>query len=183
MPGDSALAVSFSLEDAQRAADSWGANCGPTALAAVLGLSLDAVRSHMGDFERKGYTNPTLMFSALRSAGAKWQAFKCPPEPQQGVLCADPLAYYPRNGLCRVQWEGPWTEPGVPIRARYRHTHWIGARHHRGGVFVFDVNAMCAGGWLPEQEWREQLVPWLLRECQPRANGRWHLTHRLEVDL
>jgi len=64
-------AVRFTLADADRAADLWGMNCGPGALAAVCGLTLDEVRPHMGDFESKGYTNPTLMFAALKSIGVK----------------------------------------------------------------------------------------------------------------
>lgn len=44
--------VRFSLEDAQRAAETWGANCGPGALAAVLGLSLDAVHPERSEAHR-----------------------------------------------------------------------------------------------------------------------------------
>ena len=159
----------FSLEDAQRAADTWGANCGPGALAAVLDKTLDHVRPHLGDFERKRYTNPTLMWSALRSLGVRWK-----------------LTYeWPRNGLIRVQWEGPWTAPGVPMKARYRHTHWIGCRstlgEPGGKVLIFDINCICVGGWVPYQEWEGQVVPWLLRQCEPKANGRWTTTHRVEL--
>jgi hypothetical protein len=56
------FAVSFTEADAHRAYDEWGANCGPGALAAIAGLTLDKVRALMGDFETKGYTNPTLMY-------------------------------------------------------------------------------------------------------------------------
>lgn len=177
------IPVLFTLEDVVKASDEWGANCGPAALAAVLGLTLAEVRPHLGDFERKGYMNPTLMFQALRSTGARWQRLACPIEPQAAVLAADPPAYLPDHGLCRVQWEGPWTAPGVPMAARYRHTHWTGARHALGGVEIFDVNAMCVGGWIGFEEWRDQLVPWLLSECHPKAYGAWHLTHRLSVGL
>jgi len=55
----------FSAADAERAADEWGMNCGPGAIAAIFGLTLDQVRPFMGDFERKRYTNPTLMFDTL----------------------------------------------------------------------------------------------------------------------
>src|SRR5271169_3094343 len=100
--GTSLIAPRFTLDDAQRAGDEWGANCGPAALAMVAGLSLDKVRPHMGDFERKGYTNPTLMLECLNRIGVKWMHKK-------------PLEW-PHFGLVRVQWEGPWTAPGVPIR-------------------------------------------------------------------
>jgi hypothetical protein len=67
------LPVRISVEDAEHANDVWGCNCGPGALAAITGLTLDQVRPHMGDFERKRYTNPTLMFAALKSIGARYE--------------------------------------------------------------------------------------------------------------
>jgi hypothetical protein len=157
----------FSVEEAQRAADTWGANCGPGALAAALDLTLDDVRPHLRDFERKRYTNPLMMYGALKS------------------LC---IPYYrindwPTNGLVRVQWEGPWTAPGVPVRVAYRHTHWIGSRYDDAGVWIFDINCICVGGWVKLTEWRHQVVPWLLRELEPKANGKWQPTHYLKLPL
>jgi hypothetical protein len=157
--------ASFTLADAEAAAVAWGANCGPGALAAVLGLTLEDVRPHLVDFTRKGYTNPTMMLDALRSLGVVW---------------SHATADWPDGGLVRVQWEGPWTAPGVPVRARYNYTHWVGSRQGAAGIEIFDINCICAGGWVPLAEWRDEVVPWLLRECYPRANGRWHTTHRLK---
>ena len=37
----------FSLSDAERVQDEWGANCGPGAVAAICGLTLDELRPHM----------------------------------------------------------------------------------------------------------------------------------------
>jgi hypothetical protein len=141
--------ASVSVEEAQRAYDAWGANCGPGALAAVLDKTLEDVQPHLIDFDRKRYTNPSMMLSALRSLGAHWHVLN------EG---------WPQNGLVRVQWEGPWTAPGVPIRARYRHTHWIASRHVTAGdtrgVRIFDINCACV---------------------VPKNNGQWHVTHRLEI--
>lgn len=162
----------FSRSDAIRASDEWGANCGPAALAAVMGMTLEQVRPHMGDFESKQYTNPTLMFAALASIGRPWR--KIGPE-------------LPSYGLARIQWEGPWTEPGVPMRVRYRHTHWVGwCRKSRfGDEAAFDVNALGGrewDGWVNYAAWANTVVPWILRACEPKANGRWHVTHGIEVD-
>jgi hypothetical protein len=90
---------------------------------------------------------------------------------------------WPHYGLARIQWEGPWTAPGVPMAARYRYTHWVGAQRlgRAANIWVFDINAICVGGWIPLAEWSEQLVPWLLKECHPKANGKWHITHGVEV--
>ena len=156
----------FCLRDAERAHDEWGANCGPGALAAIMDMTLDQVRPHMGDFEGKRYTNPALMFEALRSIGRAWR--KTAPA-------------WPDYGLARIQWEGPWTLPGVPFRARYRFSHWVGAQSVAGSIGIFDINAISNGtGWVSLADWRDIVVPWLLEECVPRAAGGWHITHAIE---
>jgi hypothetical protein len=125
----------------------------------------------MGDFEKKGYTNPKLMRKILDSMNVKYQLVYRSNDPQgQGLILVT-------FGLQRIQWGGPWTKNGVPMRSRYRHTHWIAVAEK----MVFDVNAMCVGGWMPAFEWRVALVPWLLRECEPGADGSWWPTHGIEI--
>lgn len=159
----------FTMEDAERANEEWGANCGPGALAAIMHMTLDQIRPHMIGFEGKGYTNPTMMFDALRSIGRPWRRI-------------DPV--WPHHGLVRIQWEGPWTRPGVPMRARYRQTHWVGAARHGVNVGIFDINALGNGtGWSSEHDWATVLVPHILKECVRRADGRWHITHAIEVEV
>jgi len=177
------LPTRFTVDDAQRAYDVWGCNCGPGALAAILGLTLDQVRPHLGDFEAKRYTNPTLMKSALVSLGAKWSLTSLGQR-----RCGWQVNYlgWPRYGLARIQWEGPWTKPGVPIAARYRHTHWVGSM--QGAISdrygIFDINCLNNGsGWVSADDWRDVLVPWLLSECEPKADGRWHITHAIEIEI
>lgn len=90
---------------------------------------------------------------------------------------------WPRWGLCRIQLEGPWTQPGVPIRARYRQTHWVGAATKTAGdVGVFDVNALANGsGWCALADWTSVIVPHLTADIK-RASGGWHITHAIEVE-
>lgn len=167
----------FTLADAEAAYDAWNCNCGPGALAAIMGMTLDEVRPHLGDFERKGYTNPTLMFDALKSVGAKYWIRK---QRTAGARLWD----WPTYGLCRIQWEGPWTEPGVPIRVRYRQTHWIGACQPKMtlDVGIFDINCINNGsGWVSFENWRDLVVPAITANI-PRANGKWHVTHAIEVE-
>ncbi len=148
--------VRFTEADATRAAEEWGANCGPAALAAMTGRTLDEVRPHLRDFEARGYTNPTLMHAALTSLGVEWR--KIGPE-------------LPTFGLIRIQWLGPWMEPKVPRRARYRYTHWIGSTVERGERGVFDVNALNNGtGWVSFEEWQAVLAPYLWASYK-RATG------------
>lgn len=158
----------FSDADLERANREWGCNCGPGAIAAICGLTLDQLRPHMGDFESKNYTNPTLMWQILDRIGARWRRSR---------------ETWPRWGLVRVQWDGPWTAPRVPARAAYRHTHWIGACSAADGrVGIFDVNAFANGtGWCALEDWERVIVPYILEECVPRANGKWRPTHVVEV--
>jgi hypothetical protein len=161
-------------EEADRAWREWGCNCGPAAISAVLPMSLDQVRPHMGDFEAKRYTNPSLMWAALRSLGVRFSY-------RGGNLGRD---NWPRYGLARIQWEGPWTAPGVNPKAAYRHTHWVGANaRNRSNIGIFDVNAVANGsGWCPLADWVDVIVPHILREAVPRAAGGWHITHAVEVE-
>lgn len=164
------LPTHFSAADAERAHEEWGCNCGPSALAAIVGLTLDEVRPLMGDFESKGYTNPTLMFQSLDRARVQWSK--------------RPVKQWPNYGLARIQWTGQWTKPGAPARAAYRHTHWVGGMRHAGAIGVFDINMIGNGtGWASLDDWKNILVPWLLKECEPEADGGWCITHTLEVRL
>lgn len=158
----------FTIEDVQDAA-SWGFNCGPGSLCGLLRVTPIEIRSSLGDFESKGYTNPTLMASILRRLNVPFRrVFESAVEPFKPIV-------WPEYGLVRVQWAGPWTKEGVPMAARYRRTHWIGFRKEPHEVF--DINAMCVDGWLPFNEWSDQLVPWLLKQVLPAANGEWWPTH------
>lgn len=161
----------FTAEDADAAHEEWGCNCGPGALAAILDITLAEVRPLMGDFERRGYTNPTLMFDALNKSGRRWKR-----------LGSGSAFNWPGYGLARIQWHGPWTEPGVPARVAYRNTHWVGAQAGRNSMGVFDINAVNSGGWVDVNDWAGILVPWILKNCVPKANGRWTITHAIEVD-
>jgi hypothetical protein len=176
-------ALRFTLDEAQAAADAWGFNCGPGALAAVLGLTPDELRPSMGSFEQKGYTNPLLMAEILKRLNVPFRrVFESAVDPGARVVV------WPRFGLVRVQWSGPWTKPGVPMAARYRHTHWIGVCEigFLRNRLAFDINAIGISGafgpgWMLWSQWTGGLVPWLLKECQPKADGRWWPTHCWEI--
>lgn len=166
----------FTLDDARQAYGDWRFNCGPASLCALLSLTPREVRPRLLDFERKGYTNPTLMFSILRGMGTRHrQTYRSDDSDWAGKV---PFGFG-TAGLVRVQWGGPWTAPGVPPAARYRHTHWAAF----AGGQVFDVNAMGVGGWLPFAEWSDEMVPWLIRECCPKGDGLWWPTHVVEVEV
>ncbi len=172
------MPLRFTAADVDRAYDAWRLSCGPAAFAAILDLTLDEARPHFGP-SFPGYTNPTLMFAALRSARRRYSV-----KHRTGAI----ELLWPQHGLCRVQWGGPWLQPGVPVTARYRHTHWVGAETIDGAVHIWDVNAFDTGlgpgaefGWVLLDDWRTHLVPWLL-EGVKRADGTWSITHSIEVE-
>ena len=160
--------TAFNVQDAQRAHDTWGANCGPGALAGILGVSLEQIRPWLGDFERKGYTNPTLMTDILYRLGVRW---------------ANRGDQWPAWGFARIQWHGPWMEPGVPIQARYRQTHWVGCwKAAADDIGIFDINCINNGlGWIGLAEWKNVCVPWLTKSIR-RADGTWSITHSLDLE-
>lgn len=176
----------LTLENCEAAWKEWGMNCGPGALCAVLNMTPEEIRPHLGDFEKKKYTNPTLMFQVLQSIGVKYRVvFK-----QLGAVTREQASFgikppkYPDFGLVRVQWDGRWCDEGVPVAARYRHTHWIGfdKRTDRTGR-VFDINAVAYdGGWMSYATWAVHFLDWLLPQIEPKGGGGWWPTHCLEIE-
>ena len=167
----------FDVNDAKQASEEWGFNCGPGALCGMLGMTPDEIRRHMGDFESKGYTNPTLMYAILRELGIVNRTVYRSDEATPATINVIPSVA--NFAFCRVQWGGSWTRPGVPMMARYRQTHWIG--YNADDETVFDVNAICVGGWVSLDEWRDQIVPWLCGEVVRGWDGSWWVTHAIEV--
>ncbi len=166
--------VRFSIDEALSAAGGHF-NCGPGALCAVADLRPEEALPYLRGFDRKHYTNPSMMQEALHKLKIPFQrVYECLGHGE----ARNPV--YPFFGLVRIQWAGPWTAPGVPVRARYRHTHWVA--WDNVSFQVFDINAMCAGGWIDLFEWRDQLVPWLLREVEPKAAGHWWPTHCWQIN-
>jgi hypothetical protein len=164
----------FTVAEAETAGEAWGFNCGPGALCGVLGLLPDVARQHMKGFEQKRYTNPTMMFDALRSLSV---AFTVHATPRGGMLP------WPKRGLIRIQWGGPWMKEGVPIKARYRQTHWVGSWvTSDGATWIYDINACEWGGWCPLDGWKSDVVPWVLKECVPRNDGTWSMAHVIDVE-
>lgn len=167
----------FTEQDAWEAAEAWGFNCGPAAVCAIVGLTPAELRPQLVDFEAKRYTNPTLMWKIIERLKVRYRI--------RSLADNVPVLPWPRFGLARIQWEGPWTEPGVPIRARYRQTHWVGVNaSNPENIGIWDINAMMNGtGWVSLADWESIVVPFILKECQPRANGKWYLTHAVEIEV
>jgi hypothetical protein len=156
---------SFSLEDAQQAHEKWGYSCGPCALAFALGITLDQLHEKTPVFDGKGYANPTMVRAAMSAMGVRHI------EDRTLSMFADKIA------VVRVQWSGPWTQPGTNPKWSYQYTHWICYWLEDGREMVFDVNA----GIVDFAEWKRVTVPAIVATI-PRATGGWKQTHvwRLE---
>lgn len=172
----------FTATDVARANADWLCSCGPAALAAICGLALDEVRPLFTP-AFPGWTTPTRMLEALRRSGRRHTELRRTSATEQ---------LWPTWGLARVQWHGPWTQPGANPRWAYTHTHWVAAHTHRPAdrnvVDIWDVNELGeptplgpGNGWLPLSDWSAHTVPRLTADIK-RATGGWHLTHSIEVE-
>lgn len=129
----------FNHADSERAHEAWKATCGPHSIAAACAHTLDEVRSHLGNY--KGWMSPTMVTNALNGLGQGFTLTK-------GLKTQDPC-----EGISRVQWLGPWLNPGVPARVAYFHTHLIAHFNNSVLCTVCDV-----AEWIPLNDWREILV-------------------------
>jgi hypothetical protein len=163
----------FTEQDAVRAYQEWGCNCGPTALAFALKVPLDAVRNAIPGFDAKRYTSPTMMKAALANLGRTYTAMHGRDgDPTIGTMFGRGPA------LTRIQWTGPWTEPGANPKWAYRQTHWIVSWAVEGQApRVFDVN----GGVRGFKSWVDEIVPILTADIK-RADGGWYPTHVWRLD-
>lgn len=132
--------------------DAWGANCGPAALAAALGLDVVDVRDAVSPF--RGYMGVRDMVRALEHLQVKSARVtmatldKVPPIPHSMILVL-------------LLWSGPWD--AVP-RAAAAHRHWIVRRPDE----LYDVNC----GWTSLAAWDSETKPELI---PPRGNGSYKI--------
>jgi hypothetical protein len=160
--------LAFTEKDANKAFEEWGCNCGPGSLAAIIGKTLDEVRYHIPKFEERKYTNPKMMYKALNNLKIKYDNSS--------------NIFFPRYGLARIQWDGPWMASHIPEYRKWRHTHWIGSCIRTlDNIGIFDINAINSGGWISLDSWESVIVPHILSECEPNSTGKWSITHSLEI--
>lgn len=147
--------------DVDEAYGAWRANCGPCAVAALLGREVNAVRELFEPWP--GFTNPTLIRRAVERAGRR---------------IATSTEKTVQSGLGFVQFEGPWEAGGA--RAAYRHTHWVALARGRETLMVYDAAAGEDGGWVQVGLFSALIIP-LYLESEPKATG-WRFRQVLEVE-
>lgn len=169
--------VRFNGDDIQTARKAWRCACGPVAIACILDLTLDDVRQYIGA-DYRGWMNPTQMKEALLRAGVSFRELDRnklyrPTGPNQ-FGCP----YAAKYGITRIQFAGPWTEPGVPERVAYNYTHWVAsALDDRHYLDVHDNN----WGWMSVVEYFHNMKKLAIEI--PRASGAWWPTHCYEVEF
>jgi hypothetical protein len=176
------MKLPFTEQECTDAFSEWGCNCGPLALAAVLGKKPVEIRPAFDaiGFSAKRYTSPAMMQAALRFLRVPWH-----PKKIEGTILE--AMKFPDGGLVRIQWEGPWTAPGANPKWAYRQTHWVASWRFYGATaadavcalldpVLFDVN----GGLMTLEEWEKNIVPWITGNI-PGADGDWHVTHSWEI--
>jgi len=62
------ITLRFDQRDFEQANAEWGCNCGPSALAAALGITLDRAHELIPEFDDRRYTSPRMMKDALQLA-------------------------------------------------------------------------------------------------------------------
>ena len=146
----------YAPSDVDAAYESWGANCGPCSLAAILGVPVADVRQYVNGFDKKRYMNLTEMMAALTAAG---KTFDMVPR------------RFPRHGLAFIQWKGPWDSH---VLRAYQHTHWLGI----DSEMVYDLNADAS--WVKLDLWKKAM-PVLIRDEVNGATGEWYVRKGIEV--
>lgn len=141
-------------KDIDRAIEEWNANCGPTALAAILDRTLADTRPLVNGFDQRGYMNIGHVLAALTNAKVSFKAR---------------LKRRPGYGLIFVQWGG---HEDKPIRAQYRFTHWIAVDGNR----VFDVNLPTLVHW----NYWERALPAMMKE-EGDGDGSYFIRSAIEV--
>lgn len=158
----------FTEDDLRSAAEAWGANCGPSALAFALQTTLDAVRPALSDFERRGYVNPSMMRQALATLGRRIEIVRNPSGGRNRGYGIDTMFAGPMS-LVRIQWTGPWTADGKIAKWSAAQTHWIACWSDAGARLVFD----CNSGITSFEAWESETVNAITKTIK-RAYGDWY---------
>ena len=161
----------YSPTDTHAASDKWGANCGPSAIAAAFGLDVAAVRKAVSG-KRGTFAGYMGIPDVQRACSTLGRAIK------RAVSRPGPIVGWPHEGthLAMVAVDGPWRDNKFEA-ARRRHlvaAQWSSA----SGIWrVYDVNA---GSWLPSLAWSRLVMDPLASDQRvyPETTGRWDFTWR-----
>lgn len=145
------IPLRFTAADYHKASDEWNCNCGPTSLAAALGLSLSDVRALIPNFS-KGLTEPEMRAAILKS----------------GKEYTVTVAKLPDRGVGIIFLDGPWMGPGRSTGEAPH--HWVATSNG----YVFDIWGVDYG-WCSMPDWSANIVTrFAARYRSLGATGKWH---------
>lgn len=170
-----AMKYPFTEAEFNDACERWGCNCGPSALAFALQVGLDKARCAIPGFDVKRYTSPSMMKAAMMNLKKRFIEH-APQRYVSGRMNNVEQMFPAQVSLVRIQWCGPWTEPGAAPKWAYRQTHWITTYKEMAMPRVFD----CNGGITTFTEWESVIAPFIMQHV-PRCNGQWFPTHIWEL--
>ena len=143
-------------DDLTASFETFGANCGPAAFAALTRTSVSAAMAYFPHYPRRRWCTIGDMRSALRGAVIEF-------DDTQGML--------PACGVALIQIEGKSKHP----MALLSNTHWIAIRYG----CVYDINWR---GWLPLATW-EQVVFHAIAGNRARRAAGWSVYRGLHLHL
>lgn len=170
--------------DVDAAYDRWGANCGPCALAAALGCSVDDLRAAVSEPAKQlELGEPPLHYRGYMDVGHMRRALAAMRVPILRTWRDQPAEFLASLGdtqeravIVMVLWSGPWN--AIP-RAAATHRHFIAYRHVCVGAWgpgwTYDGNAQ---GWLPHAIWAQDIAPQLIPK---RGDGTWTIGWAAEL--
>lgn len=154
----------YTPPDLDEAAARWKACCGHGALAAILRCPVMYLRRAFPWAPREPWTSPKRLRLALEHLGVQVG--------RDALFSREwPRHPFPPHGLVFVQFEGPWLDPGVPVKEAYARTHLAASSTVNGARYIYDVNVEPAGGWVPEEVWRRDILPPLAAHYHGATGG------------
>lgn len=157
--------IPFTREQSLVAHQTWGANCGPHAIATACNVPLERLEQTLHPFP--GWMGPSQMEKALLKVGRKY------------IRSTNLYTKNIQPGISRIQFHGPWLKPNRPPAEAYKHTHWVTCRKGHVHDTIFE-DALAT--WIPISEWRERMELFAEKEY-----AGWHITHwyrilKLQID-
>lgn len=158
------------LESAQAHAE-WNAMCGHHSIAAAVGVGLDAIRD--AGVPLKGWMSPTMITRTLEALHVQFtQRHLSPARSPANVLSA------PSPQILRMQFEGSWMRPGVPVGAQYQRTHYIALFGPPEQPALIMDPLLNACGIHAVDDWLAKArTPDYLAESSFKGTTGWHFTH------
>ncbi len=154
------MSLPYTSQESAAAHAEWKASCGHHSIAAACNIPLNKVKEACPKLT--GWMSPTMVSQTLEKLG------KCPRCYKENKTMNQPPDHI--VAICRLQYEGRWMEPGVPMAARYKETHYVAIV---GGALVMDTTH-DTNILLPWERWKSWADEYTA--TRPRKSTGWHFS-------